>query len=146
MKLRSELGKVKGYGSAKHGSGHWLAQRFSALALIPLLVWFVAYILKIVTTDHITLVTRLSSPVNAVLLLLFIGTVLYHGTLGFQVVIEDYVSCEAAKVAIIFLTRAFAIVTAVALLVSVLTFHVNHVGLHKAIEPVEQQDKVLKKI
>lgn len=144
MKLRSELGRVKGSGSAKHGSGHWLAQRFSALALIPLLVWFVAFIIKIVTTDQLTLVTSLSSPVSVVLLLLFIGTVLYHGTLGFQVVVEDYVSCEPAKVALIFITRSFAILTILALLVSVLTFHVNHVGLADQLTAPDAQTKDLK--
>ena len=147
MELRSELGKVKGYGSAKHGSGHWLAQRFSAIALIPLLVWFVAFIIKIAGGDSVTLLNSLSSPFNVVMLLLFIGTVLYHGTLGIQVVIEDYVSCEFMKMALIFGTRAFAIVTSVALLISVITFHVNHIGLKGGeLKHAEPKVQVLNKI
>lgn len=127
MSTHNKLSVAKGLGSAKHGSGHWLAQRFSAISLIPLVAWFVLLVMQVTSHPGITIITILSNPINAVLMILFIGTVLYHGTLGIQVMIEDYVSCECAKTAAIFITRVASIITMVALFVAVLTFHVNHV-------------------
>ena len=149
MSLRSDLGKVKGLGSAKHGSGHWLAQKFSAVALIPLVAWFVITVIQVALGDNQSFINTLSSPINVVMVILFIGTALYHGTLGIQVVIEDYVSCECSKVAMIFLSRVFSILTIVAVIVAAITFHVNHLhikGNNTGLNIVDTETKAVEKV
>ena len=91
MSLRTDLGKVRGLGSAKEGVGHWWAQRLTAIALIPLLVWFVASVVTLVGAELIIVREWISGPVNSVLLLSLIVAVFHHAQLGLQVVIEDYV-------------------------------------------------------
>ena len=91
MSLRTDLGKVRGLGSAKEGVGHWWAQRLTAIALIPLLLWFVASVVTLVGAELIIVREWISSPVNSVLLLTLIVAVFHHAQLGLQVVIEDYV-------------------------------------------------------
>ena len=97
MDLRTPLGKVKGLGSAKSGTHHWWLQRVTALALIPLVIWFVLMVIKAsISADRF--VDMLSSPVNSVALILFICVALYHGVLGFRIIVEDYVHCEKVKI------------------------------------------------
>ena len=99
MSLRTDLGKVRGLGSAKEGVGHWWAQRLTALALIPLLVWFVASVVTLVGAELIIVREWISGPVNSVLLLSLIVAVFHHAQLGLQVVIEDYVHTGWLKLA-----------------------------------------------
>lgn len=91
MHFRTTLGAVKGLGSAKDGVHHWWMQRVTAVALAPLVLWFMASLLKLGSSDVGAISAWLASPFNAILLLLFSGAMLYHGMLGMQVVIEDYV-------------------------------------------------------
>jgi succinate dehydrogenase / fumarate reductase membrane anchor subunit len=97
MNLRSPLGKVRGLGSAKNGTHHWWMQKVTAVALIPLTIWFVSSVIQMTQADYTTVVKWMSSPVVAVLLALFIVTGLYHLKLGLQVVIEDYIHSEGQK-------------------------------------------------
>lgn len=97
MSLRSPLGRVRGLGSAKEGVNHFWAQRMTALALIPLCVWFVISLLVITGADHATVKAWVSSPVVAGLLILLIAATFYHAFLGLQVVIEDYIHGEGLK-------------------------------------------------
>jgi len=78
--------------SQPHGSGHWLAQRLTALALIPLFVWFIYSFVGLIGASHAEFVTWLSQPIQAVLLSVFILISFYHAVIGAQVVVEDYVS------------------------------------------------------
>ena len=98
MSLRSPLGRVRGLGSAKSGTEHFWAQRVTAVALIPLTLWFVYSILALGSADHATASAWMQSPVNAVLLLLLVVATFHHMQLGLQVVIEDYIHNEGAKV------------------------------------------------
>ncbi|MDG1437457.1 MAG: succinate dehydrogenase, hydrophobic membrane anchor protein [Emcibacteraceae bacterium] len=98
MSLRSPLGKVRGLGSAKNGTHHWWMQKVTAVALIPLTIWFVSSVIQMTQADYTTVVKWMSSPVVAVLLALYIVTGLYHLKLGLQVVIEDYIHSEGQKV------------------------------------------------
>lgn len=98
MSLRSPLGKVRGLGSAKNGTHHWWMQKVTAVALIPLTIWFVASVVQMTQADYNTVVQWMSSPVVAVLLTLFIVTGIYHLKLGLQVIIEDYIHSEGQKV------------------------------------------------
>ncbi len=97
MSLRSPLGRVRGLGSAKEGTGHFWAQRVTAIALIPLTFLFVVIIFAFIGADHARAVALMGNPLVAVVMLLFIGAGFYHMQLGMQVVIEDYIHHEAMK-------------------------------------------------
>jgi succinate dehydrogenase / fumarate reductase membrane anchor subunit len=97
MSRRSALGRARGLGSAKDGVHHWWAERLSALALIPLTVWFVASVVAMAGADYYAMRDWLGNPVVAGLLILVIVMTFYHGALGLQVVLEDYVHNEPVK-------------------------------------------------
>ncbi len=97
MSLKTPLGRVAGLGSAKEGTGHWWAQRLTAVALIPLSFLFVVFVFAIAGADHARAVELMGNPLVAVVMLLFIVAGFYHMKLGMQVVIEDYVQHEGAK-------------------------------------------------
>lgn len=104
--LRTELGRVRGLGSAKEGVGHWWAQRVTAVALVPLSLWFVASVVSLAGADHATVVNWMRAPVPAIMLLLLIAATIRHAQLGVQVVIEDYVHHEGLKIASILVVKA----------------------------------------
>ena len=114
MSLKSPLGKVLGSGSAKNGTGHWWSQRVTAVGLVFLGLWFAAELICLKSLDYQSMTAFLSSPLNAVLLVLLIGTLMYHSLLGIQVVIEDYVHHGGLKVVSLMLIK-FAHVLAGAL-------------------------------
>ena len=120
MSLRSDLGKVRGLGSAKEGVAHWWAQRLTAIALVPLVLWFVAGIAGMAGADLAAVRGWIANPVTAVLLVLLIGTAFHHAQLGLQVVIEDYVHSEGCKLAGIILIKFLAVALAAAGIFSVL--------------------------
>ena len=110
--MRSPLGRAIGLGSAKEGVGHWWAQRVTAIALVPLAVWFVIVVITLVGADRTLFVDWVRHPVPAVLLILLMVTTFYHGALGLQVVIEDYVANEALRFAMLIVMRLASIVLA----------------------------------
>lgn len=97
MSLRTPLGKARGLGSAKDGTHHFWVQRLTAVALIPLSVWFVAALVSLVGAGHSEVTDWLSEPIPAILMLLLIVSGMYHLKLGLQVVVEDYVRREGLK-------------------------------------------------
>ena len=113
MSFRTPLGRARGLGSAKRGTGHWLAQRVTAVALIPLTLWFVASVLIHMHADYVTVLNWMHSPVVAVLLVLLVATLYYHAYLGLQTVIEDYVHDEWLKVSTLVLLKFICILLAV---------------------------------
>lgn len=98
MSLRSPVGRVLGLGSAGEGVGHWWTQRVSSVALVLLGLWFVFSLVRMPDVSYGVMTAWISSPLNAVLLSLLTGTMVYHSMLGVQVVVEDYVSNHAAKI------------------------------------------------
>jgi succinate dehydrogenase / fumarate reductase membrane anchor subunit len=98
MKLRTPLAKVRGLGSAKEGTHQWLAQRLTAIALVPLSLWFIYSLVCMTTRDYMAAIGWLQSPITSTLLVLFVFSLFYHAQLGMQVVIEDYVGNEALKI------------------------------------------------
>jgi len=108
MSLRTPLGRVRGLGSARSGTAHWWAQRVTAVALVPLGVWFLASMVGVLHADHATFTAWLRQPVAAVLMILFLGVAFYHMRLGLQVVIEDYVHGEGRKTACLLGATFFA--------------------------------------
>lgn len=99
MSLQTPLGRARGLGSAKEGVSHWWAQRVTAIALVPLTLWFVVALLSVAGADYETVVAWIARPFNAVLLIALLISMFYHAILGLQVIIEDYVHHEGTKVA-----------------------------------------------
>ena len=95
--LRSPLGRARGYGSAKEGVRHFWAQRVSAVALVPLALWFVFSVARLPMMSFSGVQHWVAAPSVAVILVLFIATLFYHSMLGVQVVVEDYVAGEGRK-------------------------------------------------
>ncbi len=95
MELRSPLARVRGLGPTKEGgTAHWWAQRMTAIALVPLTVWFVISALSMVGADLAQFKNWFNGPGNAVLLILLAIAVYHHGQLGLQTIIEDYIHHE----------------------------------------------------
>ena len=105
MRFRTPLAKVRGLGSAKSGTHHWWLQRLTAVALVPLTLWFVVSLISVATADYATVIAWLDSPLAAVLICALIVAIFYHGQLGLQVVIEDYVHTEWLKLSSIVLAK-----------------------------------------
>ena len=120
MSLRSDLGRVRGLGSAKEGTSHWWAQRLTAVALLPLSFWFVWSVINLVGVDHIGFKNWLNENANLVLMILFVGSLFYHMQLGLQVVIEDYVHGETKKVTSLVLNLFVALFFGVSSIVALL--------------------------
>jgi succinate dehydrogenase / fumarate reductase membrane anchor subunit len=120
MSLRTDLGKVRGLGSAKDGTRHWWAQRLTAIALVPLVLWFVASVAGLSGADIGPVRAWIAQPVTAILLVVLIGVTFHHMQLGLQVVIEDYVHTEWLKIAGIILVKFAAVLLAAASAFSVL--------------------------
>lgn len=120
MSLRTDLGKVRGLGSAKEGTQHWWAQRLTAIALIPLVLWFVASVAGLAGADIGPVRAWIAQPVTAILLVVLIGVTFHHMQLGLQVVIEDYVHAEWLKFTSIILVKFAAVLLAASAAFSVL--------------------------
>ncbi|MFQ5785235.1 MAG: succinate dehydrogenase, hydrophobic membrane anchor protein [Alphaproteobacteria bacterium] len=120
MSLRTPLGKVRGLGAAREGSGHWWAQRLTALALAPLSLVFVALVMMFRGAGHAEAVTLIRNPLAAIALLLFIVAGFHHLKLGLQVVIEDYVHHECVKIISLAALTMASIALAVACIFAVL--------------------------
>jgi succinate dehydrogenase / fumarate reductase membrane anchor subunit len=120
MSFKSPLGRVLGLGSAKEGSGHWYAQRLSAIAVAILGVWLLCALVKLDTADLDRVRAWLSSPLTATLLLLTIATLAWHTILGLQVVIEDYVGGKGLRVTMLIAMKFAFVLAAVAAGIAVL--------------------------
>ena len=118
--MRSPLGRVRGLGAAGSGTGHWWAQRLTAIALLPLSLWFIFSVLHLVGASHDQMLAWFAGPVPVVLMLCLILAMFYHLHLGLQVVVEDYVHQEPARLATLLIIRAAIFVMALACIVSVL--------------------------
>lgn len=116
--LRSPLNRARGLGSAKSGVHHFWMQRLTAVALIPLVIWFAVSLVMLSGADYGMARSWLSSPFVMVLLILTICIGLYHGQLGIQVVIEDYVHHEGVKLALIVAVKFIAVFFGLAAIVA----------------------------
>jgi succinate dehydrogenase / fumarate reductase membrane anchor subunit len=107
--MRSPLGRVLGLGSAKEGVEHWWHQRTTALLLVPLTLWFVIAVIGLVGADRAAIVAWMHNPMAAMLMILLIAASFYHAALGLQVVIEDYIHGEVAKLVTLLAMRLLCI-------------------------------------
>ena len=120
MYLRSPLGRARGLGSAKTGTGHVWLQRLTAIALVPLCLWFAVAVIGMSGADYAAAKAWLARPFNATLMLLAVLTGIWHAVLGLQVVIEDYVHGTAGKWIGLIGTRLLGAFLAVFVVVSLL--------------------------
>ena len=91
MNLRAPIAKVRGLGSAHSGTGHWMHQKFTAMALLPLIIWFVYHVASLAGAPHAEVVAWMQEGWTIVLFSLFIIALFSHINYGVQSVIEDYV-------------------------------------------------------
>lgn len=105
MEMRTSLGRALGRGSARNGLRHWRLQRLSAVALVPLMLWWVGAMVYLAGGGYGRAHAWLHTPVNAVLMLAALGALFVHAFLGIQVVIEDYIASERAKFAWLWLLK-----------------------------------------
>lgn len=118
--FRTPLKVVRGLGSARDGTSHWWGQRVTAMALAPLSVWFLWFLGTLPGGDYATVSTALGQPLNAVLMLAFIGSLFYHAYLGLQVVIEDYVHPRALEITLLVLIRFGAVLAVLSATIAIL--------------------------
>jgi succinate dehydrogenase / fumarate reductase membrane anchor subunit len=120
MNFRHPIGRARGLGSAKSGTGHFIAQRVTAVFLVLLLVWFAVAAASLAGADYSTIVAWVSSPIVSVLLISLVGIGCYHLYLGLQVIVEDYVASDLNKLVTLLVLRAVCFLMAVAGIYSVL--------------------------
>jgi len=119
-KLVTPLRKAKGLGSSHSGTHHWMLQRLTAIANIPLVFWAVYSIFTLQGASHEAFVSWLSLPWNTVLAILFVLTTFKHAVLGVQVILEDYISCSFLRRIKIYGFKLFMIALGVATIVAIL--------------------------
>ena len=113
-KMSTPLGRVLGLGSAKSGTEHFWRQRLTAVANVPLTVAFVVIVIGLLGRNHAAVVQILGSPLVAIVMLLFIGSITTHMRIGMQVIIEDYVHGEVTKLVLLMANTFFAVAVGLA--------------------------------
>ncbi|HXX03101.1 MAG TPA: succinate dehydrogenase, hydrophobic membrane anchor protein [Xanthobacteraceae bacterium] len=112
--IRTPLARVRGHGAAHTGTGHFWRQRLTAVANIPLTLAAVIIIIMLLGRNQAAVTQILGTPLVAIIMLLFIVSITVHMRLGMQVIIEDYVHGETAKLVLIMANTFFCIAVALA--------------------------------
>ena len=120
---QSCLKKVIKMQSKSNGVVHWKLQRISAIAMIPLVIWFVSSLVFSLTNTYDQSVSWLQSPLNATGLVLLFGTLYFHAASGLQVVIEDYVHNEGLKIMSLILIKLLTVLLGVLSILCVLKIY-----------------------
>jgi succinate dehydrogenase / fumarate reductase membrane anchor subunit len=114
MSLRHPLARVHGLGSAREGVSHWWSQRLTAIALVPLSVWFLVWLFGLLGADPAAARAAVADPLSALLLIAFLVALFRHAQLGLQVVVEDYVHVRWLEVSLHIAIRFLAFLGALA--------------------------------
>jgi succinate dehydrogenase / fumarate reductase membrane anchor subunit len=112
--IRTPLGRVRGRGAAKSGTGHFWHQRVTAVANIPLTIAVVVILIALLGRNQAAAAQILGSPAVAIIMLLFIASTIIHMRIGMQVIIEDYVHDESAKLTLLMANTFFTIAVGLA--------------------------------
>ena len=118
--MRSQLGRVRGLGAAKSGVHHWWSERVTSVALVPLTLWFIWNVIRLLGAPHEAALDWFYSPVTTVLMLCLVLATFYHMQLGLQVVVDDYVHVDRARIALLLLIRGLSAVLALLAIVAIL--------------------------
>ncbi len=105
----TNIGRVRGLGSAQEGAHHWIVQRVTAVANMLLMLWLIFSLLRLPNYKHELMVEWLASPLVAVPMILMLISVFWHLRLGLQVLIEDYIPDHGMKFGLLTLLNFFAI-------------------------------------
>jgi succinate dehydrogenase / fumarate reductase membrane anchor subunit len=108
MKGGTQIGQVRGLGSARTGTHHWIVQRVTAVGNILLVLWLLASLLMLPGLDHASVTGWLAQPIVAVPMMLMLVSIFWHLKLGLQVLIEDY-TADATRIACLTLLNFYAI-------------------------------------
>ncbi|HEX7325100.1 MAG TPA: succinate dehydrogenase, hydrophobic membrane anchor protein [Rhodanobacteraceae bacterium] len=119
--LRTPLKVARGMGSSKTGVHHWWLQRITAVALVPLTIWFLFYIGGLMGADYAAVVASVAQPVHAIFLIVLAVCMFWHGGLGLQVIIEDYVHTRWLELTLQIALRFGALLGALACVLAVLS-------------------------
>ena len=103
--MKTPLAQARGLGAAKSGLSHWWHQRLTAIAMVGLVAWMCALVVMLAGADFDSAMRLLSHPINAAILILFVGVGFWHSALGLQVVLEDYVAHEGIRLTMIIALR-----------------------------------------
>ena len=117
------MNKIKIAPATKTGAHHWLLQRISAVALLPLIIWLVISFIKILEDPEGYLPVIFAYPFNTVMAILLVATSLYQVSLGMRVIIEDYIPNKTKMHFYIMLTHFVSIVTALVAIISIIRLH-----------------------
>ena len=108
--MRTPLGRVRAHGASGQGTGHFIAQRVSAIALIALGLWFlIAIVIEMRSPGYVSAIDFLSTPLNAVGVILLIVAGIYHMQIGMQVIIEDYIHKPVTRTILVLLNTLIPI-------------------------------------
>ena len=118
--MQSPLRRAQGLGSASAGVEHWWTQRVTAVALVPLTLWFVAFLIALRGSDYNIVIAWLRAPVTTILMVLLLIMLCHHMALGLQVVIEDYVHSDRVKIPVVVAIRYACLGLAVAGIIATL--------------------------
>lgn len=118
--IRTPLARVRGLGTAREGTGHFIKQRLTALANVPLTIFLMWLVVRYAGADYATVKAAIRQPLIAIPLLLLVLSGIYHMRIGMQVIIEDYVHSEGRKVLVLALNTFFAVAVGLTCVFSVL--------------------------
>ena len=119
--MENKLNKVQAMKSLKnHGLAHWKLQRISAIAMVPLVIWFTSSLMLVLINGYEQSIEWLQNPFNATGLILLFGVLYFHAASGLQVVIEDYVHHEGLKIVSLILIKLISLVLGVLSIICVL--------------------------
>ena len=124
MDYNSSLSKAKGLGSARNGTAHMIHQRFTAIALVPLCIWFVISVILVLRSPKEMIPQYIISPINMTFIILFICVSIYHGMIGMRVIIEDYVHHKYIKIWSLIILYFVSIVTLTCGIISLFSMHI----------------------
>lgn len=117
--LQTPLKRARGLGSAESGTHHWIVQRITAVALVPLSLWLIYLALAALHLDYAQARALVHQPLNAVLLIAFVLAVFWHTQLGLQVVIEDYVHTRWLEITAQLTVKFFCVLGAIACVLAI---------------------------
>ncbi len=117
--LRSPVARVRGLGSARDGTHHWWLQRVTAVALVPLVIWFAVSLLRFAPEGQAAVRAWIASPITMVMLILAIAVGLWHAALGMQVVVEDYVHAKGWRIGLDMAMKFIAVIGSLAAIVAI---------------------------